>query len=435
MSGSNQITYTYDNAGELKVVQDANSLISFTYDSDGRLQTSTETGSSLPQVTLTYGYDYASNLTSVSDSLSGSGGAGQGLTTYIYDNAFRLTTITQTVGGLNLAEVLYTYDSGGRQTEKEWYVNSTQFAYSTFTYDQANRVTGITDRAAASRGSTLVDNEAYTYDSGGRVLTYTYGATSHTVTYSYDNSDQVTGAAGAISETFGYDSGGNRNTTGYTTGAGNEMTSGGGYTYTYDNAGDMTSRTQLSTGFVWNYSYDYHNRMTVATEKNSGGTTLNQVTYTYDALDRRIVVNSNGTITRTAYEGSGADANPYADFNGTTLHYRYLYGPAVDELLARVDASANMTWYMTDKLGSVTDVVNGSASFPTAVDSVTYKTFGSPTDSAATSGDRFKFTGREYDSVTGLYYYRARYYDPNTGRFVSQDSKGFAAGDANFIVM
>ena len=44
-----------------------------------------------------------------------------------------------------------------------------------------------------------------------------------------------------------YDSGGNSDSTGYTTGAGNEMTSGGGYTYTYDNAGNTISKTQLST--------------------------------------------------------------------------------------------------------------------------------------------------------------------------------------------
>ena len=47
------------------------------------------------------------------------------------------------------------------------------------------------------------------------------------------------------------------------------------------------------------------------------------------------------------------------------------------------------------------------------------------------AGDRFKFTGREFDATTGLYYYRARYYDPALGRFTSQDPLGFGAGDAN----
>ena len=65
------------------------------------------------------------------------------------------------------------------------------------------------------------------------------------------------------------------------------MTSGGGYTYTYDNVGNMTSETQTSNGNVWNYTSDYDNRMTGAVEKNSGGTVLAQVTYTYDALGRQ----------------------------------------------------------------------------------------------------------------------------------------------------
>jgi RHS repeat-associated protein len=46
-------------------------------------------------------------------------------------------------------------------------------------------------------------------------------------------------------------------------------------------------------------------------------------------------------------------------------------------------------------------------------------------------GDRFKYTGRKYDAETGNYYYRARYYDPAAGRFLSTDSFGFAAGDSN----
>jgi RHS repeat-associated protein len=51
--------------------------------------------------------------------------------------------------------------------------------------------------------------------------------------------------------------------------------------------------------------------------------------------------------------------------------------------------------------------------------------------SARGTGDRFKFTGREYDSITQLYYYRTRYYDARLGRFVSQDPIGFAGGDTN----
>ena len=75
------------------------------------------------------------------------------------------------------------------------------------------------------------------------------------------------------------------------------------------------------------------------------------------------------------------------------------------------------------------DVVSTSG---TVLDHIVYGSFGSIiSQTNSGSGDRFMFTGREYDATTGLYFYRARYYDPTTGRFVSQDPKGFAAGDAN----
>ncbi len=68
----------------------------------------------------------------------------------------------------------------------------------------------------------------------------------------------------------------------------------------------------------------------------------------------------------------------------------------------------------------------------TVLDAITYDSFGrvvSETNPAA--GDRFQYTGREYDAELGLYYYRARYYDPSTGRFLAEDPLSFAAGDSN----
>jgi RHS repeat-associated protein len=247
-----------------------------------------------------------------------------------------------------------------------------------------------------------------------------------TVSFTYDSGGQLTGASGSRTESYGYDSGGNRNTAGYTTGTGNEMTSGGGYTFTYDNEGNVTGKTQISTGNNWTYSYDYRNRMTGALEKNSGGTTIAQATYTYDAENRRIGTKVNGTQSWTAYDG----VNPYADFNSSgTLQDRYIYGPAVDEILARIDSSNNVAWYLTDRLGTVRDVVNTTG---TVLDHVIYDSFGNVTsETNATNGDRFKFTGREYDGSTGLYYYRARYYDPATGRFASMDPLSFRAGDSD----
>jgi RHS repeat-associated protein len=264
----------------------------------------------------------------------------------------------------------------------------------------------------------------YGYDNANRVTSEK--DKEGTVSFTYDSGGQLTSASGSRTESYSYDSGGNRNTAGYTTGTGNEMSSGGGYTFTYDNEGNTTGETQLSTGNNWTYSYDYRNRMTGALEKNSGGTTIAQATFTYDAENRRIGTKVNGTQSWTVYDG----VNPYADFNSSgTLQDRYLYGPAVDEILARIDSSNNVAWYLTDRLGTIRDVVNTTG---TVLDHVIYDSFGNVTsETNATNGDRFKFTGREYDAATGLYYYRARYYDPSTGRFMRQDPSGYAAGDSN----
>ena len=86
-------------------------------------------------------------------------------------------------------------------------------------------------------------------------------------------------------------------------------------------------------------------------------------------------------------------------------------------------------WYLADRLGSVRQIVGASGA---VLDEITYDSFGgilSETNPA--QGDRFKFTCREYSPELGIYYYRARWYDPGSGRFISQDPIGFSAGDVN----
>ena len=305
-----------------------------------------------------------------------------------------------------------------------------QNVLTTFSYDQANRLTTITDgwaNTGSGGGSGAIGTYAYGYDNANRVTTEVNA--EGTVTYTYDSGGQLLTARGSRTENYSYDSGGNRNMTGYTTGTGNELTSGGGYTFTYDNEGNMIGQTQLSTGNNWTFSYDYRNRMTGVVEKNSGGTTLLQATYTYDAENRRIGEDVNGTQTWTVYDG----VNPYADFNGSgALQNRYLYGPAVDEVLARISSGGTLAWYLTDRLGSVRDIVSTTG---TVLDHVIYDSYGNVTsETNATNGDRFKFTGREYDAATGLYYYRARYYDPQTGRFCGEDPLSFGGGDTNLYL-
>ena len=148
---------------------------------------------------------------------------------------------------------------------------------------------------------------------------------------------------------------------------------------------------------------------------------------------------TSGSASRTAARRPGrsttaARRNPYADFNGSgTLTERYLFGPGVvngalwTEILARTSSGGTTAWYLTDKLGSVRDIVSSSG---TELDHIVYDSFGNiVTETNASNGDRFKFAGMEYDSVTGQYYDRARYYLSSIGRFIELDPMGFAAGD------
>ena len=108
------------------------------------------------------------------------------------------------------------------------------------------------------------------------------------------------------------------------------------------------------------------------------------------------------------------------------LTTRYLYGDNVDELLARIDGTTAL-WYLTDRQGSVREVIDNSAGVSA---SVSYDAFGKISQSPAALG-RYAWTGRELDNETGLQYNRARYYDATTGRWMSQDPLGFDAGDSN----
>jgi RHS repeat-associated protein len=227
---------------------------------------------------------------------------------------------------------------------------------------------------------------------------------------------------------------------GYSTGTGNRLTSDGTYNYTYDDNGNTLTKTRISDSQKWEFTWDFRNRLTQVVVKNSGGTILQQSDFTYDAFDRRIIKSfdddgpgpHSASVTKTIYDGSSFAANPYADFDGNnTLTMRYLYGPAVDMVLARRNASGTVAWHLRDHLGSIHDVASTSGA---VIDHIRYSAFGIvAAESSPSNGDRFKFTGREYDLDISMYYYRKRYLNPSTSRFLQEDPIRFAAGDSNLF--
>ena len=136
-----------------------------------------------------------------------------------------------------------------------------------------------------------------------------------------------------------------------------------------------------------------------------------------DPLGRRVEKVAGGVTTRWVYDG--ADILRETDGAATSI---YVQGPGIDEPL-RAETSVGYAYYHADALGSIvatTDVAG------TVTSSRRYDAWGRIEVGAAQEG--YGFTGREWDPETGLYYYRARYYDPHSGRFISEDPIGFAAG-------
>ena len=168
--------------------------------------------------------------------------------------------------------------------------------------------------------------------------------------------------------------------------------------------------------------------------------------YFCDAFDRRIGKDLDSDADgqpdqqpRYVYDGQHI-ALAFSGDQATDLQHRYLYGPAIDRILAdeavhhdgQQYVSDEVYWPLVDHLGSVRDVAVCVSGITSVSNHLVYSAFGQVL-SETPGGPQlpFAFTGRELDRETGQYYYRARYYDAAVGRFLSEDPIGFRAGDAN----
>jgi RHS repeat-associated protein len=158
-----------------------------------------------------------------------------------------------------------------------------------------------------------------------------------------------------------------------------------------------------------------------------------EVDYKYDAVGNRIERDrtSGGatTVTRFAYDRG----NVWADLDGSnTLQARHFFTDAVDQVFARIayaGGTGTLMFDLTDHLGSVRNLLDSSGVLQ---DTITYDAYGQITsETNAAAGDRYKYTGREFDTDTGLQYNRARDYDPKAERWLQQDPIQFDSGDSN----
>jgi RHS repeat-associated protein len=132
----------------------------------------------------------------------------------------------------------------------------------------------------------------------------------------------------------------------------------------------------------------------------------------------------NGDITRYVYDR----ADIVTEYDGSwNVKSKYTHNLGIDDPLT-VEQAGNAYYYHKHGLGSVTELTDASGN---VIKTYRYKSFGEIYSETGTFNQPFTFTGREYDPESRLYYYRARYYDPRAGRFLTQDPIGFASGDVN----
>ncbi|RLB05483.1 MAG: hypothetical protein DRG83_02520 [Deltaproteobacteria bacterium] len=376
-------TYSYDALN--RVIRCDNNLINktleYSYNRFGMRDglTLRETNGAI-LFSYSYGYDSADRLTSITEQPSLEYTLG-------YDTLGRLATIEYPNG----ITASITYNDFAR-IQSLIYRKADQTAIETYQY-QYNGM-GIPNVTQDSSGTTN-----YTYDTTGRLLTASYPVSS-----------------GLTNESYTYDSLGNRLSSetfsDWRYNAINALTHYGNTDYTHDMKGNTLSKT-TGTG-ITSYTFDSMDRLT---RISSTGLSAS---YLYDLGNRRIQKNVNGNIKWFMYDGY----LPLAEFdeNGD-LTRRYCFIPGSNTLLSLTDGNTHYH-VLNDFLNVPRQIVDESQQIVWAAN---YQSFGSMYVNDDVDGDdnhvtlNLRFPGQYYDQESGLHYNFYRYYDPETGRFLSMD--------------
>ena len=298
-----------------------------------------------------------------------------------------------------------------------------------------------------------VASYVWTYNADNTVATFTNAEhSSENASYTYDATGQLTAATyindTSLNTTSTYDFNGNKETTGQPNdgiGTNNEVTSDGTYTYSYDPAGNLTQRTAANGSY--SNSYDNRNRLTLVTSVDNESRTTQTVAYTYDSFNRLV----SRMLTQNTYTGDSTTPASTTTTAGRFIYDgdnivlqlddsanvvdRVLWGAAVDQVAQEsplplsgnqtVQSSGTTTWALSDNQNTVRDLVqyNSSSGTTTVVDHRTYSAFLVPL-STPTVDFLFGYTGKYYDTATGLQWNLNRWYNPQLQRWMSQDPLG-----------
>ena len=403
-------SYNYYDDGNLHTITDRNNdVTTYTYTPSGKMETITYQDAS----TVNFEYDIHDNLSEIYDAI--------GTTTFdLYDEANRLKSVTDPHG----FTILYDYDEAGN-IEIITYPGNKKVTY---TYDELNRL----DTVTIDWLGIVAD---YEYDTSGRLdsIDNFNGTFTNSI---YDEANRLIGIENKKSDLstistyyFKLDANGNRtfidqqeplsptpnaNTTTYTYNTPrNRLLTAGSSNFGYDDEGQLNDKDGTS------YAFDYEHRLKSISSSFS---------YSYDGMGKRLKAVRSGVETRYIYDAAG-NLLAEADENNVISRY-YIYGQG---LLAMVTASDSIYCYHFNTIGStiaMTDTNEG------VVNSYAYTPFGIIPSEQETFSQPFKYVGQHgvMTEPNGLYYMRARYYDPSIGRFISEDPAGFGGGDINLYI-
>ena len=401
-SGMTNVTYTYDSTtsgnygkGQRTGMTDALGTTSYKYDYHGRLLEEKRTVDSVDYTTQ-FAYDGADRVTTttyptgevVTNGYNGrglpytlSGGvAGNLVTGTLYNNLGSITEINLGNGlrtTFGYWDVGGSYDTSGGYYGRLWEIK---------TLPQA--------------GGTAIQDVRHTWDAGGSLTQRQDALAAETESFSYDFLDRLTSVSGPYSESYAYNQIGNitsKNGTSYTYGTKpHAVTAVGATSYAYDANGNMITRG--SQTLTW----DYDNRPVSITD---GGNTS---TFVYDGDGKRVKKTENGETILYI--------NKYYEKNLTTSEVTTSY--CLGTRLIAQRKGTTLSYIHQDHLTG-TAVTSNSGGVQTSA--IKFYPFGATRSTSGSVPTDKKFTGQRLDG-TGLYYYGARYYDANIGRFISADT-------------
>ena len=375
-------TYTYDASGNAtRVADEANRAYSYTYDGSNRLTSFTTPYS----YTMNYTLDNAGNVTKTTDSNNKS-------VTYTYGTDGRLLYITDQSGKITA----YRYDGAGRafETIRGNGGRSVQF------YDRIGRVTEISD-PGNPQGSTYY----YEYDANSNITTIS-GFTGKQK-FTYDELNRLTSWTDESNTltNYAYDEVGNMTQKGaqtFTYNADNQITNAG---YAYDANGNLTRDEQF------NYTYDSENHLIKVTKVADNSVVA---TYAYDYRGLRISKTVGTVTTYFHYDDKKRLVRESNAANATLALYVYNKN---DQLVA-FEQNGAMYYVHTNHRGDILGVTDANK---VQVATYSYGPWGELLGSTGTVDVPFRYAGYYYDSETGLYYLKSRYYSPKIARFITKD--------------